>query len=67
MQVFWERAGILGPIYRLAGQGLSNDELVRKLGIAEIKVEGCIARILQFLKFKDRLELIRDASPRATG
>ena len=67
MQVFWEGAGILGPISRLAGEGLSNDEIARKLGIAEIKVEGCVAWILQFLQFKDRLELIRYASPRTTG
>lgn len=24
MRVFWERTGVLGPIYRLAGQGLSD-------------------------------------------
>ena len=67
MQVFWEKAGILGPIYRLAGQGLTNNEIARKLGIAEIKVEGCVAWILRFLQFKDRLELIQYASPRTTG
>jgi len=67
MQVFWEKAGILGPIYRLAGQGLSNNEIARKLGIAEIKVEGCVAWILQFPQCKDRLEPVRYASPGTTA
>jgi len=67
MQVFWERVGILGPVYRLAGQGLSDGEIATKLDITETKVEGCVAWILRFLKFKDRLELIRYASPRTTG
>lgn len=62
MQVFWEKAGILGPIYRLAGRGLNNDEIARKLGIDEIKVDGCVAWMLRFLKFTDRLELVQYAS-----
>ena len=26
MQVFWEKVGILGPVYRLAGQGLARPQ-----------------------------------------
>jgi DNA-binding NarL/FixJ family response regulator len=67
MQVFWDRAGILGPINRLAGQGLSNHEIATRLVISEIKVEGCVAWILRFLKFTDRLELVQYASSRTTA
>jgi len=67
MKVFWEKVGILGPVYRLAGQGLSNREIATKLDITEIKVEGCVGWILQFLQFKDRLQLVQYASSRTTG
>jgi DNA-binding NarL/FixJ family response regulator len=67
MRVFWEKAGVLGPIYRLAGQGLSDVDIANQLNLTEVKVQGCIAWILHFLKFTDRIELIRDASVRATS
>jgi len=67
MQVFWEKAGILGPVYRLAGKGLSNREIATRLDITEIKVEGCVSWILRFLKFRDRLELVEYASSRTTA
>jgi DNA-binding NarL/FixJ family response regulator len=62
MRVFWERTGVLGPIYRLAGQGLSDVDIANKLNLTEVKVQGCVAWILHFLKFTDRIELIRYAS-----
>ena len=67
MQVFWEKVGILGPVYRLAGQGLSDCEIAARLDITEVKVEGCVAWILRFLKFTDRLELVEYASSRTTA
>ena len=67
MQVFWEKVGILGPVYRLAGQGLSDREIATRLDITEIKVEGCVAWILRFLKFTHRLELVEHASSRKTA
>lgn len=64
MQVFWEKAGILGPVYRLVGQGLSDREIATRLDTTEIKVEGCVAWILRFLKFTYRPELVEYASSR---
>lgn len=66
MQVFCEKVGILGPVHRLAGQGLSDVEIAKKLGITELKVEGCVAWILHFLRFTEWTELLRYASPRTT-
>ena len=65
MRVFWERTGVLGPIYRLAGQGLSDVDIAIKLNLTEIKVQECVAWILHFLKLTDRIELMRYASVRA--
>lgn len=62
MRVFWERTGVLGPIYRLAGQGLSDVDIANKLNLTEIKVQECVAWILHFLKLTHRSELIRYAS-----
>jgi DNA-binding NarL/FixJ family response regulator len=61
MRVFWEQVGVLGPVYRLVGQGLSDREIAGKLSLTELKVQGCIAWILHFLKLSDRGELIRYA------
>jgi DNA-binding NarL/FixJ family response regulator len=65
MRVFWEKAGILGPVYRLVGQGLSDREIANRLNITELNVQGCVAWILRFLQFTNRMELIRYASVRA--
>ena len=62
MRVFWERTGVLVPIYRLAGQGLSDVDIAIKLNLTEVKVQECVAWILHFLKLTDRIELIRYAS-----
>ena len=65
MRVFWERTGVLLPIYRLAGQGLSDVDIAIKLNLTEVKVQECVAWILHFLKLRDRIELMRYASVRA--
>lgn len=58
MRVFWEQTGVLLPIYRLAGKGLSDCEIAAKLGITELKVQSCMAWILHFLKMTDRNQLV---------
>jgi len=66
MRVFWEKTGILGPVFRLGSQGLSDREIANRLKITEVKVHDCVARILHFLQFTDRKELAQYASVRPT-
>jgi DNA-binding NarL/FixJ family response regulator len=63
MRVFWEQVGLLGPVYRLVGQGLSDGDIAKKLNLTEFRVEACIAWISHFLGFTSRDELIRYAAP----
>lgn len=65
MRSFWEQTGILGPIYRLLGKGLNDDEIAVKLHLSQEKVQACIAWILHFLKLKNRQELVRYVSTAA--
>jgi hypothetical protein len=62
MRVFWEKVGMLGSVYRLAGQGFSDHDIAEKLNLAELSVQACIAWILHFLGFTDRNRLIRYAA-----
>jgi hypothetical protein len=66
MRVFWERIGILGPVFRMGSQGLSDREIANRLNITEVKVHDCVAWILHFLQLTDRMELARYASFRPT-
>jgi DNA-binding NarL/FixJ family response regulator len=66
MRVFWEKVGLLGPVFRLGSQGLSDSEIASRLNITEVKVHDCIASILNFLQLTDRKELARYASVRPT-
>jgi len=61
MRVYWERIGVLGPIYRLVGKGFNDREIANKLNITEITVQGCISWMLHSLKMPSRMELARDA------
>jgi hypothetical protein len=61
MRNFWERLGILLPVYRLVGRGLSDSEIANELNLTEGKVETCISWMLRFLKLTNRLELVRHA------
>ena len=63
MRVFWEQTGVLLPIYRLAGQGLGDGEIATKLGIAESRVQSCIAWLVHLLRLVDRDQLVQYASP----
>jgi DNA-binding NarL/FixJ family response regulator len=63
MRVHWEKLGILGPVYRLVGQGFSDNEIAGKLNVSEDNVRRCVAWLLRFGSQDSRAELIRDASP----
>jgi DNA-binding NarL/FixJ family response regulator len=65
MRCFWEQTGVLGPIYRLLGQGLNDGDIANQLNLTEVKVQSCIAWILHFLNLKDRRELVAYASAAA--
>jgi hypothetical protein len=59
---FWEQTGVLGPIYRLLGEGLNDDDIAVKLNLTVVKVQGCIGWIVNFLELKNRQELVQYAS-----
>lgn len=61
VRVYWERIGVLGPVYRLLGQGFSNREIASKLNLTENKVQECISWMLHSFRMPDRMELGRDA------
>jgi DNA-binding NarL/FixJ family response regulator len=62
MRCFWEQIGLLGPIYRLVGKGMSDPDIAEKLEVSDLSVQGCIAWMLRFLKFTSRQELVQYAS-----
>jgi DNA-binding NarL/FixJ family response regulator len=62
MRCFWEQVGVLGPIYRLLGQGLNDRNIAKKLGLTDVNVQNCIDWVVHFLKLKDRRELVLYAS-----
>jgi DNA-binding NarL/FixJ family response regulator len=62
MRCYWEQIGILGPIYSSLRQGLSNNEIARRLNLTEVSVESCVGWILHFLKLKNRRDLVLYAS-----
>ena len=63
MRVFWEKLGLLGPVYRLLGRGFSDADIARKLNVGEPRVQGCISWMLHFMHFATRKELVLYASP----
>jgi hypothetical protein len=65
MRSFWEQTGVLGPIYRLLGEGLNDEDIALKLDLTEAKVRDCIAWIVHFLELKSRQELVAYASTAA--
>ena len=62
MRSFREQSGVLGPIYRLLGRGLNNEDIDATLNITQERVEGCIAWLLHFLTLKNRQDLVLYAS-----
>ncbi len=65
MRSFWEQTGVLGPIYRLLGQGVNDNDIALRLNVTEEKVQGCVAWLIHFLKLKNRQELVLYASAAA--
>jgi DNA-binding NarL/FixJ family response regulator len=65
MRCFWEQTGVLGPIYRLLGQGLNDGDIASELDLTEVKIQSCVAWILHFLNLKTRQELVLYASSAA--
>jgi len=59
MRVFWEKVGVLGPIYRLLGRGFSDGEIATKLNVTESNVQSCIRWMLHFLQLTEREQLVR--------
>lgn len=43
MRNCWERLGILLPIHRLVGRGLSDSDIANELNLTEGKLESCIS------------------------
>lgn len=67
MRIFWEKVGVLGPIYRLVGRGLSDSDIANNLHIDETRVQSCISWMLHFLQFTTRAELVLYACPAPSG
>jgi len=55
---------VLGPVYRLMGRGLGDNDIAQKLGVTELSVQNCITWMLHFLRLNTREELVMQA---ATG
>jgi DNA-binding NarL/FixJ family response regulator len=62
MRCFWEQIGVLGPIYRLVGRGLTDSDIADKLDVTELSVQSCVTWMLHFLKLTSREELVLYAS-----
>ena len=58
MQVFWEKTGVLGPIYLLASKGVSDSEISNRLQLPPATVVNCVNWLLRFLRLKDRPALV---------
>lgn len=65
MRCFWERTGVLSPIYRAVGQDLNDHDIAEKLNLTELNVQNCIAWMVHFLKLKSRQDLVLYASSSA--
>ncbi len=65
MRSLREQTGVLGPIYRLLGEGVNDDDIAVKLDLSEAKVRGCVTWIIRLLELKDRQELVLYASTAA--
>ncbi len=61
MRGFYEKLGVLGPIYCLVGEGFSDGEIAGKLNLSEPVVTNCIGWMLHSLKIADRAKLVGDA------
>lgn len=60
----WEKMGVAIPVYKLAGQGLSDHDIAVRLNLSENTVYGCIGYLVRRLKCRTRAELVLYASPK---
>ncbi|MFP5229081.1 MAG: hypothetical protein ACLGXA_15810 [Acidobacteriota bacterium] len=67
MLCFWEKLGVLGPIYELIGRGLDDHEIASKLNLREVTVRDCISWLMHFLECDSRAELVQYASAEQIG
>lgn len=67
MRCHWEKLGVLGPIYILAGEGLSDVAIADKLRLNEDVVRGCTSWLLRSLGCHTRAELVLYASSAQQG
>jgi orotate phosphoribosyltransferase-like protein len=67
MRCYWEKVGVLGPIYELVDRGLSDHEIASKLNLTDGTVRGCTSWLMHFLKCNSRAELVQYASPGQDG
>jgi hypothetical protein len=66
MRPLSENPGVCCPIYRLAGEGLSDSDVAKRLNVTEPIVHEGVRRVLDFLGFTDRNQLVdyySNASP----
>jgi hypothetical protein len=63
----WEKMGVVAPVYKLAGQGLSDRAIALSLNLSENTVYECIAYLVRRLKCQTRAELVLYASPSPKG
>lgn len=67
MRCHWEKLGVLGPIYELVAQDLSDHDIATKLRLTETTVHGCIAWLLHSTQCRTRAELVVYASAPQQG
>jgi hypothetical protein len=67
MLCHWEKLGVLGPIYELIGQGMSDQEIAAKLNFTEVTVRGCTSWLIHLLEYENRADLVLCASPTQHG
>jgi hypothetical protein len=66
MRVLSRDIGVFCPIYRLAGEGLSDSDVAKRLNLTEPIVHESVRRVLDLLEFRDRNQLVEyysNASP----
>jgi ATP/maltotriose-dependent transcriptional regulator MalT len=61
MQAFWEKLGVLGPIYRMVGEGLTDAEIGNRIKITENTVTNCVSWIMHSLEITSRSQLVARA------
>jgi DNA-binding NarL/FixJ family response regulator len=65
MHFSWERIDVLGPVYRMVGQGLSDDEIAKRLRLSEATVQDCVSWLCHFPQTRTRAALILSANDAA--